>query len=439
MSEPTITGDSAAAIADSVRDLIAAERLRPGDPLPPVRALAVRLGVNRNTVAAGYAALAAAGFVETRRRAGTVVRALVPVAGEGAEAAGGAVNLADGNPDPELLPDLPGLQGYSTVLYGSAGIDARLSRWAEEHVVPDAGGGTLVLTHGAVDAVERVLSAHLTRGDAIAVEDPCFLSSIGTFRLNGYRAVPVEVDAHGMTAEGLAAALRAGVRAVVCTPRAHNPTGASLTEERARRLRALLADHPEVLVIEDDHFSALARTPYRRVTPAATARWALVRSVSKFLGPDLRLGMTVCDPDTAARLRARLTAAAWVSHVLQHLVAGVLTDPATPERLDHAARVYASRRRLLTDALDARGLPWLPGADGVNVWIPLADAPEPAVVADLAGRGWAVRPGSAFTLTRRSAVRVTTSTLLPEQAEAFAACLSAILAPTDQERPCSPA
>ncbi|CAL9339650.1 Vitamin B6 salvage pathway transcriptional repressor PtsJ [Nocardiopsis dassonvillei] len=428
MPEPTISGDSAAAIADSVRDLVARGDLCAGDALPPVRALAARLGVNRNTAGAAYTALAAAGVVETRRGGGTVVRGIVPVAAEGARAPEDTVDLADGNPDPALLPPLPALEGRAPVLYGAPGTDEELGRWAGEHLLPDAGpGGTLVITHGAVDAVERVLGAHLTRGDPIAVEDPGFLSGIGTFRNNGYRCLPVPVDAHGMTTDGLRAALEAGARAVVCTPRAHNPTGASLSARRARELRALLSAHPEVLVIEDDHFSALARTPYRRITPAGAPRWALVRSVSKFLGPDLRLAMVVCDPDTAARLRARL-AAARVSHLLQRLVAGMLTSPATPALLERASDVYAYRRGLLTGELDARGVPWLRGPDGVNVWVPLADVPEAAAVAGLAGLGWSVRPGSPFTLTHRPAVRITTAVIGPEHAGSFAADLAAVLA-----------
>lgn len=430
MPEPTITGNSAATIADSVRDLIARGQLRAGDVLPPIRALAAQRGVNRNTASAAYTALATAGVVETRRRGGTVVRQTVPVTGEGAPAPGDTVNLADGNPDPALLPPLPDLQGYTPVLYGAPDTDEQLSRWAHEHMLPDtAPGATLVLTHGAVDAVERVLNAHLTRGDAIAIEDPCFPSSIGTLRLNGYRGLPVPMDAQGMTPDGLRAALHAGARALVCTPRAHNPTGASLTQHRAHQLRALLAAHPQVLVIEDDHFSRLARTPYRRITPADAPRWALVRSVSKPLGPDLRLAMTVCDPDTAARLHTRTAAAARVSHVLQHLVAQALTDPATPALLEHASHTYAHRRTLLTEALDAHELPWLRGADGLNVWIPLTGAPEAAVVTDLADHGWTVRPGSLFTLTHRPAIRVTTSTLRPQHARAFAARLATTLAP----------
>ena len=427
MTVSSITGESAATIADSVRDLIARGHLRPGEALPPVRALAAAREVNRNTVATAYASLVTAGVVETRGRGGTIVRELVTVAGEGASSPGGTVNLADGNPDPDLLPPLPDLRGYSMRLYGAAGIDERLNRWAEEHIIPDADSpGRLVLTHGAVDAVERVLYAHLARGDWVAVEDPCFLSSIGTFELNGFRVLPVPVDDQGMTPSGLDSALQAGARAVVCTPRAHNPTGASITGSRASELRTVLSPYPEVLVIEDDHFSGLARTGYQRITPVSTTRWALLRSVSKFLGPDLRLGVTYCDVDTASRLQARLSAATWVSHILQHLVAKILTDPSTPALLNHAGKVYAQRREWLTDALTNHGLRWLGGSDGFNVWIPLHES-EPAVIAELQAKGWTVRPSSSFTLTPQSAIRVTTSTMTVDQAQRFATDLATTL------------
>ena len=73
--------------------------------------------------------------------------------------------------------------------------------------------------------MERLLAQALQRDDAVALEDPCFLASIHLARLGGYRAVPVPVDGEGMTVDGLRSALAQGVRAVVCTPRAQNPTG----------------------------------------------------------------------------------------------------------------------------------------------------------------------------------------------------------------------
>ena len=54
-----------------------------------------------------------------------------------------------------------------------------------------------------------------------------------------------------------------------------------------------------MLIIVDDHFALLAETPYHSIIPTTTARWALIRSVSKGLGPDLRLAFVACDLATA--------------------------------------------------------------------------------------------------------------------------------------------
>ncbi|HEX2297526.1 MAG TPA: aminotransferase class I/II-fold pyridoxal phosphate-dependent enzyme, partial [Pseudonocardiaceae bacterium] len=175
-------------------------------------------------------------MAETRGRGGTVIAAVPQLAREGVAVGGDHVDLASGNPDPQLLPDIlaAARRGeYSQPLYGVPANDAGLDAWARADFAEDVDHPfrTLV-THGAVDATERLLTAHLTRGDLVAIEDPCFLASIGTLRLNGYRSAPVRVDGAGMRPDALRAALQAGARAVVCTPRAHNPTGASLTEER---------------------------------------------------------------------------------------------------------------------------------------------------------------------------------------------------------------
>jgi GntR family transcriptional regulator len=54
---------------------VAAGRLRAGDRLPTIRALAGDLGVAAGTVARAYRELEASGVVVTRRRTGTVVAA----------------------------------------------------------------------------------------------------------------------------------------------------------------------------------------------------------------------------------------------------------------------------------------------------------------------------------------------------------------------------
>lgn len=433
-----IRGTTAADIAGSVRDQVASGELAPRAVLPPVRALAAELGVNRNTVALAYRRLVEAGVAETRGRGGTVIAPVPQLAREGVGIEGDRVDLVDlssGNPDPDLLPDILAAARsghYRRPLYGVPAVDAGLADWACADFTKDLERPFRTLVaHGAVDATERLLNAHLTRGDTVAIEDPCFLASIGTLRLNGYRSAPVQVDGAGMRPDALRAALKDGARAVVCTPRAHNPTGASLTEERAAGLRAVLADHPQVLVIEDDHFSAVSARPYHRLTPATTARWALVRSVSKFLGPDLRLALVAADAETAVRLEARLSAGAtWVSHLLQHIVRVLLLDPGVLELHERAREAYAHRSGLLVDRLHAHGIevPYRP--DGLNVWVEL-DVDGRSAVEALARRGWAVRPGHLFARdpsTHQGAIRVTSSTISEPQAEAFAAELAEVVA-----------
>ncbi len=431
-----ISGMTATEIASSVRDLIASGQLAPQDLLPPVRKLAEELGVNRNTVASAYRQLVAAGEAETRGRGGTVVTGVPQLASEGAWFGGRLIDLASGNPDPELLPDaLQALRGgdYRPALYGAPSVDPDLAGCAAEQFAPDVStdGFRILVTHGAVDATERLLTAYLTRGDAVAVEDPCFLASIGTLRLNGLRTVAVPVDEAGMRPEALRAALEGGVRAVVCTPRAHNPTGVSVTRERAAELRSVLAAHSQVLVIEDDHFWAVSNAPYHRITPSEVSRWALVRSVSKFLGPDLRLALVATDEESAERLQTRLnTGTTWVSRLLQHAVYRLVSDPQVHELTARARDAYAERSALLLAELAERGIGRPPGyrPDGLNVWVPLGTEARPIADA-LARRGWAVQPGHLFAAKAGTSreIRVTTSTLTPQQAREFTADLAAVL------------
>src|SRR6266699_909811 len=63
-------------LASSIAEAIRRGRLKPGDPLPGTRLLAEQLGLNRNTVVAGYGELAAEGLIRTRPGGGTFVAEL---------------------------------------------------------------------------------------------------------------------------------------------------------------------------------------------------------------------------------------------------------------------------------------------------------------------------------------------------------------------------
>ncbi|MEQ6898474.1 aminotransferase class I/II-fold pyridoxal phosphate-dependent enzyme [Microbacterium sp. KR10-403] len=433
--ESRITGSTAAEIAESIRELHDHGHIAAGDTLPPVRTLAERLTVNRNTVVSAYRQLVLAGIAQTHGRGGTRIVDHERTPQEGFAPGSVLRDVGTGNPDPRLIPDpsaaLSAVVGRP-VLYGEPVIDEALEEWAQGWTARDLPDVDLRLTvtSGAVDAVERLLAQALTRDDAVALEDPCWLAGIQTARLGGYRTIPVPVDEHGMTVDGLRAAMDAGARAVICTPRAQNPTGASLSAERASALRDVLTDHPYALVIEDDHFSLLSQQPFHSIVPTGHRRFALVRSVSKFLGPDMCLAIVASDPTTAERLALRLSpGTTWVSHLLQRLAATLLADPDVRTQIDDAGRHYAQRNgaflaRLATHRGDA-STAGAASTDGLNVWV---RTPVPArdVRERLMLRGWLARLGDDFTLTDVASthLRLTVHDLDDDDADQLAADLA---------------
>ncbi|MCD2166678.1 MocR-like B6 salvage transcription factor PtsJ [Comamonas koreensis] len=429
-----ITGKTIFEISDCIRSLVRDGDLAPSDSLPPVRDLAEALDVNRNTVAAAYQRLVQAGFAVAQGRLGTSI-AYPPTTGEqeGTSLETPLVNLASGNPGARWLPnpvELLASNPPGAFLYGEQTILPSLMELAEEWVKADCPAQrSIELTHGAVDAIERLAAAQLVPGDKVAVEDPCFLGSISALRLAGMKTLGMAVDEAGVLPEALEAAIAGGARAVLLTPRAHNPTGCSLSKRRADALKAILAAHPGVMVIADDHFALLAETPYYSVIPASTQRWALVRSVSKGLGPDLRVAVVACDLETGDRLRTRLASGmTWVSHLLQAIVVAALRSPAVRQLLGDARDDYARRRSFLRTALRAVGIDTPPPAGGFNLWIPLPDDAKD-IAYELAKRGWLVRIGNAFEIQDASqALRITVSDLEDEVALRFAQDLKACLA-----------
>lgn len=243
LGEYPIQGRGAAEIAASVERAVGAGELEPGRHLPPMRELAARLGVNPNTVAAAYRTLRERGVIETAGRRGSRVRAKPATTGREqlrVEVPAGVRDVAEGNPDPALLPRLADAFTAAAahgdrepVLYGHDPVEpelARLTRAAlDADGVPD---GPVAVASGSLDVIERVLAAHLRPGDQVAVEDPGWGSVLDLVPALGLRTVPVGVDDEGPLPADVRRALQAGARAVIVTDRAQNPTGAALSADR---------------------------------------------------------------------------------------------------------------------------------------------------------------------------------------------------------------
>lgn len=425
----------AAAVARMVHD----GRLVPGDRLPTVRDLAVALSVSPATVGNAWQALASVGIAAARGRAGTSVlpppggwlppryRRLVPdevPEHEGTRRArprAPRLDLSTGTPDPELLPDVrPALArearrplSRSTVRYADdpvlPGLESLLrSEWP---FVPRR----ITVVDGAMDAIGRVLQQVTGYGDRVAVEDPGFPPVFDLLDQMRLERVPLALDRWGVLPSSLRRAVDAGARVVVVQPRAHNPTGATMSPTRVRELARVLRPHPHVLVVEDDHAGEIASSRAVSLGPHLPDRVVHVRSFSKSHDPDLRVAAlggpaTVVDGLVARRMLGP----AWTSRLVQRVLLDLLTDGDAIDAVAHARRVYHARRRGLLDVLAVRGIA-LPPGDGFNLWLPVRD--ETAALTRLSASGVRAAPGSPFRAagtSGRAHLRVTVSALREE-------------------------
>lgn len=427
-----ISGGSAIEIFESVRDLTNKGVLNSGDSLPPVRELAEQLGVNRNTVSSAYQRLTKAGIAVTRGRLGTSICQTTDAGEQEGVSDTALFDLADGSPRREWLPDLTRVANQSLLnqyLYGEATILPEIYDYGKNWFAGSCPSDfDITLCNGAIDTLERMVTAHLVPGDKVIVEDPCYISSANACRLAGMQIIGATVDEQGMQPQALKAALEKGAKAVLITPRAHNPTGASISAKRAQELKAILAEYPRVVIMEDDHFSLLAKTEHHSVIPDNTMHWAIFRSVSKGLGPDLRMAFVAADKESIKRISTRLAPGmSWVSRVLQSFVFTCLTTKEFQQHLAIAKQNCAERREVLLNALAEQGLTAGTVIDGLNVWLPVGKDCKSAAY-ELSRKGWLVRPGDSFDIDQASqAIRVSVQNLEPATAKQFALDAAAII------------
>lgn len=425
----TITNRSAGGIASGIERAIRDGELSTGDAIPTVRNLAAALAVSPATVASAYRTLKTRGVIITDGRRGTrisnrlihhqFVRPPIP---------DGVKNLCDGNPDRRLLPDMSPVLGRidaTALLYGEPTEDQNLVNIVKKDMKRDGVRvGEICVTQGALDGIERVLAEHLRPGDAVIVEDPGFGNTFDLVTVRGLRLTPAQVDAEGMIPDALERAIAGGAKALIVVPRSQNPTGACITESRAKALRQILTQNPELLLIEDDHANLITDAPLNCLHHAGVRNWVHIRSFSKGLNPDLRLAVMTGDAETINRVRSRLLVGGrWVSHVLQRIAAAMLADQSVNDALQRAAATYGVRRSALVKALEGEGIP-VASSSGYNVWIPVRE--ETPTVQQLLTTGWAVSSGERFRIQSAPAIRVTTATLEPEDAKRLASDIAAI-------------
>lgn len=424
---------SARGIAAAVSRLVTAGDLPVGARLPTVRDVARELGVSPTTVSEAWRSLARAGAIQTRGRSGSFVA--VPVlprqrlryAQLGGLLTGLARDFSTGVPDYDLLPSVTESlkrvgDARLTTSYHDAAVLPPLERVLRQRwpYPPEQ----LTVVDGALDALDRVTAALVRLGDHVLVENPAFPPVLDLLEAAGATVVGVPLDEQGMCPDALGAALRTyDPVAVYLQPRAHNPTGVSMTARRVDELADALAAYPGVTVVEDDHAGDIATAPPVSLGTRLPDRTVHVAGFSKSHGPDLRLAALAGPaPLVTAIGDRRLLGPGWSSRLLQAVLLDLLTDAGAIAQVAAARERYAERRGALLAALAAHGAT-ATAADGINLWLTVDDQ-QMAMLA-LAAHGIAVAPGAPFEVTGLGAehVRVTVG-LIRDDFDSLAAILA---------------
>ena len=420
-------------IAEAIARLITAGVLAPGDRLPTVRELGAELGVSPATVSQAWQAMGSVGLIVSRGRSGSFVRAspmpwLTPrvqsMAGHIGES---RLDLSRGAPDPLLLPDL-------TLALSRVSESAGTVSYQELPVIPpllDHLQGAwpydveaITVVDGAMDALSRSLEQVIRFGDRVIVEDPSFPPFFDLLDQLGAVRVPVPVDAEGLDPAALRRALSLGPAALILQPRAQNPTGISMSVDRAAELaRIILASRQAsaMVVIEDDHSAGISAFPEVSLGRWLPERVMHIRSYSKSHGPDLRIA-ALGGPERLINqvVARRMLGPGWTSRMVQTILYELLTSPDAIGTVAAARSVYHSRQRQFAQARLATGFA-APQTDGLNTWIEVGD--ERHALVQLAASGIRVTPGAPYSSAPgdRQFVRVTVGMLRDDVTEVAAA------------------
>jgi DNA-binding transcriptional MocR family regulator len=316
-------------LALEVADSIASGQLRPGERIPSVRETSRSRGVSPSTVFEAYYLLEARGLIEARPRSGYYVShtarkqrepdASAPTADEhpvevselvfrvlGHARNRTLVPLGSAFPSPALFPlpklalavgkALRRLDPWRTVEDLSPGSAALRRQIGLRYLAMGCSVDTeeLVITNGAMEALNLCLEAVTRPGDLVAVESPTFYAALQALERRGLRAV--EIATHPRTGVDVAAlaTVMAHHRVTACwlMPNFQNPLGSLMPDSAKQALVELLAKH-HVPLIEDDVYGELyfgARKP-KPAKAWDSGGWVMhCSSFSKNLAPGYRIG-----------------------------------------------------------------------------------------------------------------------------------------------------
>ncbi|MFK4235445.1 GntR family transcriptional regulator MpaR [Pseudomonas guariconensis] len=431
--------------ADDIAELIRSGVLGPGQRVPSVRYASQTHGVSPSTVFQAYYLLERRGLIRARPRSGYFVnahaprpfsepRALAPVS-ESTQVDVSALvfSILDSIKDPHTVPfgsafpspELFPLQRLSRSLASaSRAMDPRM-------VVTDLSPGNpqlrrqialrymvgglmlpmeeLLITNGALEALNLCLQAVTEPGDLVAIEAPAFYACLQVLERLKLKAVEIPVHPReGMDLAVLAQTLeKHPVKAVWCMTNFQNPVGASMPEAKKQALVELLRRH-QVPLIEDDVYAELYYAQQAPKPAKAFDTEGLVMhcgSFAKSLAPGYRIGWVAAGRFAQKIERLKL---------MTSLCASMPAQAAIADYLQHGG--YDRHLRKLRYALEGQQLSMLAAiarhfpaqtrvshpSGGYFLWLELPEQMDALKLFHMAlAQGISIAPGPIFSPTRR--------------------------------------
>jgi DNA-binding transcriptional MocR family regulator len=449
------------------------ERIDRGDiaeqsRLPPSRRMAGQLGVNRSTVYRAYQELWALGYLESspgsysrvrRRRAVAeageqersvplidwgrqVPEAVKEISGRYAaeltrmsqltELPPAGVQIIDFSllaPDRRFFPSEAFRKCLNTVLvnegggllaYGDPrGLPALREYIAERlrlhaiHADPDE----IVLTAGAQNAIELILTCFVPRGRSVAVESPSYSRAVGLARLRGLDLLPVPMGEDGMDLDELEQLLSNRPPSLIYTiPNFHNPTGIT-TDQRHRERLLGMCEHAGVPLAEDGFEEEMKYfgtniLPIKSMDGGGTVLY--IGTFSKVLFPGLRIGWIAADRRAAELLTAVQKYSLLCSSPADQAALALFCRRGWYDsHLKQMHRIYRSRMetalRALSEYIPPDRAEWSRPLGGYSLWLKIittAFRDEEQLLRRLARRGVLVSPGGEHYLHASDGIRL---------------------------------
>jgi 2-aminoadipate transaminase len=270
----------------------------------------------------------------------------------------------------------------------------------------------LTITAGGMQGLDLVCKLFIDPGDLVVVESPTYTNGSATALSYQAALLEVPVDEDGMDVDVLEDRVRRDGRLpklIYAIPTFQNPSGATLSLERRKRLLELAQLWGSVL-IDDDPYGLLQfeGDPLPTLHELADGDPLVfsVRTFSKIVAPGLRVGWVDADPSLGQLLiNAKQAMDTCTNLPAQRLLAGFLRGGHLTEHLVTQRREYRRRKQTMQHSLAAHfdGMAtWTDPHGGFFLWVTFDGPVDTTALFPVAlAEGVAFIPGNAFSPSER--------------------------------------